>query len=237
MSELPEQYKTCGRCVHDGEGDPNIPESVCYMCKRNYDDHRIDRFEEKKEEVPGHTTMKLEGRILLFDQVNKNRDVFPKACKIVIPEKVPLCWEFDHNLVIGIAEVTRDDKGLIAKAETFSNDFIGIRDLRDNFTDNKIGVGGFYNNVKKHSENHLIVVDEATLLEVSLTLMPVNSEYIFRIVKEEDVNTKTYQIELEGCDNTTGFEMELTDEEYELLKRDCCMPRMYVKEVKENKND
>ena len=50
-SKLPERYKTCGRCVHDGEDNPDIPESVCYMCKRNSDDHRIDWFEERKEDT------------------------------------------------------------------------------------------------------------------------------------------------------------------------------------------
>ena len=48
-SNLPERYKTCGRCVHDKEGD--IVGSTCYMCKRNSTDHRIDWFEERKEDT------------------------------------------------------------------------------------------------------------------------------------------------------------------------------------------
>ena len=127
--------------------------------------------------------IKLEGRILLFDTVNKNRDVFPKTCKIDIPKKVPLLLEFNHTQVIGIAEVTRDDKGLVAKAETFQNDFIGVDKLDDIFVDGKIGVGGFYNKIVKHYDKNLIVVDEATLREVSITLAPVCEEYYFEIVK------------------------------------------------------
>lgn len=50
MNDLEERYKTCGRCVHDGEDDPNIVGTTCYLCKRNPDDHRIDWFESKKEE-------------------------------------------------------------------------------------------------------------------------------------------------------------------------------------------
>lgn len=50
MSNLEERYKTCGRCIHDGESNPNIVGSTCYLCKRNLDDHRIDWFEEKKKE-------------------------------------------------------------------------------------------------------------------------------------------------------------------------------------------
>lgn len=50
---------------------------------------------------------------------------------------------------------------------------------------------------------------------------------------------QNYEITLNGCDDNTIFYMELTDEEYELLKRVSnkanetsycgCMPRMYIK--------
>ena len=129
--------------------------------------------------------MILEGRILLFDVVNKNRDIFPKDCKIDIPEKVPLTWDFNHEQVIGFAKVTKDDKGLIAKAETFSNEIIGVEDLSSIFEDGKFGAGGFYTNVKKHSDGSFIVVDEAKLREVALVLAPVNKEYYFEIVEEK----------------------------------------------------
>lgn len=49
MSDLKEQYKTCGRCIHDGDS-PDIRGSFCYLYCRNPDDHRIDWFEERKEE-------------------------------------------------------------------------------------------------------------------------------------------------------------------------------------------
>ena len=128
--------------------------------------------------------MILEGRILLFDTVNKNRDIFPKDCKIDIPEKVPLTWEFNHEQVIGFVKVTKDDKGLVAKAETFSNEMIDVEDLSSIFEDGKFGAGGFYTNVKKHNDGSFIVVDEAKLREVALVLDPVNKEYYFEIVKE-----------------------------------------------------
>ena len=128
--------------------------------------------------------MILEGRILLFDTVNKNRDIFPKDCKIDIPEKVPLTWNFNREQVIGFANVTKDDKGLVAKAEMFSNEIIGVEDLSSIFEDGKFGTGGFYTNVKKHSDGSFIVVDEAKLREVALVLDPVNKEYYFEIVKE-----------------------------------------------------
>ena len=130
--------------------------------------------------------MILEGRILLFDAVNKSGDGFTKDCKIDIPEAVPLTFEFNPYQVIGFANVTRDDKGLFAKAETFSNEIIGVEDLNSIFEDGKIGAGGFYNRIKKHNEGSIMKVDEAKLNEVALVLKPVNEEYLFEIVGEKE---------------------------------------------------
>ena len=130
--------------------------------------------------------MILEGRILLFNTVSKNGDIFSKDCKIDIPEKVPLTWNFNHEKVIGFANVTKDDKGLSAKAETFSNEMIGVEDLSSIFEDGKFGAGGFYTNVKMHNNGSSIVVNEAKLREVALVSNPVNEEYSFEIVEEKD---------------------------------------------------
>lgn len=84
--------------------------------------------------------------------------------------------------------MTKDNKGLIAKAETFSNEMIGVEDLSSVFENGKIGAGGFYSNVKMHNDGSFIVVDEAKLREVALVLAPVNKEYYFEIVKEMSKN-------------------------------------------------
>ena len=130
--------------------------------------------------------MILEGRILLFNTVSKNGDIFSKDCKIDIPEKVPLTWNFNHEKVIGFANVTKDDKGLSAKAETFSNEMIGVEDLSSIFEDGKFGAGGFYTNVKMHNNGSSIVVNEAKLREVALVSDPVNEEYSFKIVEDKN---------------------------------------------------
>ena len=130
--------------------------------------------------------MILEGRILLFNNVSKNGDIFSKDCKIDIPEKVPLTWNFNHEKVIGFANVTKDDKGLSAKAETFSNEMIGVEDLSSIFEDGKFGAGGFYTNVKMHNNGTSIVVNEAKLREVALVSEPVNEEYSFEIVEDKN---------------------------------------------------
>lgn len=129
--------------------------------------------------------MILEGRILLFDTVDKNRNRFSEDCKIDIPEKVPLTWNFNHENVIGFAKVIKDDKGLVAKVETFSNEMIGVENLNSIFEDGKFGAGGFYTNIKKHNDGSFIVIDEAKLCEVALVLAPVNEKYSFEIVREE----------------------------------------------------
>ena len=129
--------------------------------------------------------MILEGRILLFDTVDKNRNRFSKDCKIDIPEKVPLTWNFNHEKVIGFAKAIKDDKGLVAKVETFSNEMIGVENLNSIFEDGKFGAGGFYTNIKKHNDGSFIVIDEAKLCEVALVLAPVNEKYSFEIVREE----------------------------------------------------
>ena len=122
--------------------------------------------------------MILQGRILLFNNVSKNGDIFSKDCKIDIPEKVPLTWNFNQEQIIGFANVTKDDKGLVARAETFSNEMIG-------FEDGKIGAGGYYTNVKMHNDGSFIEVYEAKLNEVALVSDPVNEEYSFEIVEDE----------------------------------------------------
>ena len=132
--------------------------------------------------------MILEGRILLFNTVSKIGDIFSKDCKIDIPEKVPLTWNFNPEKVIGFANVTKDDKGLVAKAETFSNEMIGVEDLNSIFKDGKIGAGGYYNHIKikKNNDGSSFVVYEAKLREVALVLAPVNDEYSFKIVEEKN---------------------------------------------------
>lgn len=60
-------------------------------------------------------------------------------------------------------------------------------------------------------------------------------------------NKKRYKITLNGCDDDTVFDMFLDEDEYKLLERVsevanatseyCCMPRMYVEEVKDEPNN
>ena len=45
---MDERYKTCGKCIHDGDS-PDVKGSPCYLCRRNPTDNRIDWFEDAAE--------------------------------------------------------------------------------------------------------------------------------------------------------------------------------------------
>lgn len=126
--------------------------------------------------------MKLQGRILLFDEVNLNKDIFSASCNITIPEKVPLTLDFKHDKIIGSAKATIDDIGITFISETLSNDMIGVDDLRSILENEKIGVGGFYNNIKYHEDRNFKIIDKARLCEIALVLAPVRKEYYCKIV-------------------------------------------------------
>ena len=128
--------------------------------------------------------MKLQGRILLFDKVNLNNDIFYASCNITIPEKVPLTWDFKQDKIIGSAKATIDDIGITFISETLSNDMIGVDDLRSIFENRKIGVGGFYTNVKYHKDGNFKIIDKARLFEIALVPDPVRKEYYCEIVDE-----------------------------------------------------
>ena len=84
--------------------------------------------------------IKLEGRVLLFDVVNQPFDKIPKDCKLTIPEKVPLTWNFEHDKPIGFVLPIRDDKGIYATAET--EGAIDILEIESDATVN-IELGGY----------------------------------------------------------------------------------------------
>lgn len=75
----------------------------------------------------------------------------------------------------------------------------------------------------------------------TLAIIPHSSVFSIIKMKETEIDdTKSYKITLEGCDDNTVFKMELTDDEYELVKKISvkanamstydCEPRMYVEE-------
>lgn len=131
-------------------------------------------------------TIKMKGRLLLFDKPTSNRTLFPKDCVITFAENVPVVWEFlfnDPGSVLGSGHVMRDEKGLICEVELTRTD--AIIDILHEF-DGELPIGGYYSCVKSHQGNHLRVFDSGQLTCIGVTLSPVDEEYRMRVVEEKE---------------------------------------------------
>lgn len=132
-------------------------------------------------------TIKMKGRLLLFDKPTSNKTLFPKNCEIAYPEKIPVIFEFrfgDPRAAFGSGCVMRDEKGLICEVEITPGN--AVIDILSEF-DGEIPIGGFYSPVKSHQENGLRVFESGCLRAIGVTLSPVDEEYRMRVVvgKEE----------------------------------------------------
>lgn len=131
-------------------------------------------------------TIKMKGRLLLFDKPTSNSTLFPKDCAITFAENVPVVLEFlfnDPGSVLGSGHVMRDEKGLICEVELTRTD--AIIDILHEF-DGELPIGGYYSGVKSHQGNHLRVFDSGQLKCIGITLSPVDEEYRMRVVEEKE---------------------------------------------------
>ena len=130
-------------------------------------------------------TIKMKGRLLLFDKPTSNRTLFPKDCEITYAEKIPVIWDFrfnDPSSVMGSGHVMRDEKGLTCDVELNKSDAI-IDVLRE--FDGELPIGGYYSYVKSHQKDGLRVFENGCLTCIGVTLSPVDEEYRMRVVEEE----------------------------------------------------
>lgn len=128
--------------------------------------------------------IEMSGRLLVFDKVNANGHLFSKDCEIITPKTVPVLRDFERNsldAVIGSADITRDEKGLVCdvKLTNFDLDMLHTR-----FKD-QLYIGGLYSRVKSHKENDITVIDGAVLRSVGTTLYPADDECKMVIKKGE----------------------------------------------------
>lgn len=131
-------------------------------------------------------TIKMKGRLLLFDKPTLNRTLFPKDCEIAYAEKIPVIWNFrfnDPGSVMGSGRVMRDEKGLICEVELTRTD--AIIDILREF-DGELLIGGYYYGVKSHQEAELRVLESGCLTCIGVTLSPVDEEYRMRVVEEKE---------------------------------------------------
>ena len=113
----------------------------------------------------------LSGRFLKYNLIDKNGVQFPKSATIKIPSKVFVLFNFDKSHPIGIAEVIKDEEGLLVEIES------GMDDVIELLEDDKVGCGGCYRAVKSHIEYGIKVIDSAELVSISITLVPSSAEY------------------------------------------------------------
>ena len=131
------------------------------------------------------STIKMKGRLLLFDKPTSNRTLFPKDCEITFAEKIPVIWDFrfnDPGSVMGFGHVMRNENGLICEVELTRSD--AIVDILREF-DGVLPIGGYYNGVKSHQEVGLRVFESGCLTCIGVTQYPVDEEYRMRVVEEE----------------------------------------------------
>ena len=130
------------------------------------------------------STIKMRGRLLLFDKPTSNKTLFPKDCEIAYAEKVPVVWEFQFNnpgTVLGFGHVTRNENGLICKAEIAPSDAI-VDILRK--SNGELPIGGYYSSVKSHQGNHLRIFDSGRLTCIGITLSPADEECRMRVIEK-----------------------------------------------------
>ena len=131
-------------------------------------------------------TIKMKGRLLLFDKPTSNRTLFPKDCEITYAEKIPVIWDFrfnDPGSVMGSGYVMRDEKGLICEVELIR---IGaIVDILREFNE-ELPIGGYYSYVKSHQEDGLRVFENGCLTCIGVTHYPVDEEYRMRVMEDKE---------------------------------------------------
>lgn len=102
--------------------------------------------------------IKLKGRLLNLDSVDVCNRKFAKDCRISFPDKIPVLYDFQrHASPIGNAEIFKDDHGLDCEVTLYDKNLI-----------DECYVGGYYTNVKTHTEGSMRVIDSCKLVSMSI---------------------------------------------------------------------
>ena len=128
--------------------------------------------------------IRMRGRLLLFDTLDKAGFLFPKDCELTYPEKVPVVMYFKFNdptKIIGHAIVSKDEKGLICNIELDNFD----RDILQHEFNDELYIGGYYRNTKRDIKDGVVVIKKATLIGISTVFAPAHEEMKIRVVEEE----------------------------------------------------
>lgn len=131
--------------------------------------------------------VKMQGRLLNLNKVSKNRIMFSENCKINYSVVIPVAYRFDFfkpDMVVGQATVSKDDRGLICDVYINNKDFVKfVTELGG-----EIPIGGYFTRVKKRPEDErgVVIIDEARLMGIGITLAPADNECKLVLVKESE---------------------------------------------------
>lgn len=127
--------------------------------------------------------IKIKGNLLIFDKLDLIGYIFPKECKINIPEFIPITYP-EHTKSIGrVTKVERDDTCIQIEGEIITPDEEAFREV---LSEGSLHASGYYNGIRIRvpKEDGVQVLESMTLKSVGLTLCDVYGDGSLRL--EED---------------------------------------------------
>lgn len=129
-------------------------------------------------------------KLLVFDKVDVNNNLFPKSIEIKIPEKVPLLsstgFMVNPSDVIGNASVRRNETGLESDVIFYGGSEEFENSLKELISEHKLYIAGYYIAVKSHEEEGIRIIDSMRLASTFITYADVYGDDDLLIQIKED---------------------------------------------------
>lgn len=126
--------------------------------------------------------------LLVFDEVDRNNNLFPKDMDITLPDICPVlsgnpCGKAYACLGKGV--VKREEDRLILDISFFPESDLDDT-LRSLMVDNKIYIAGYYSSVKSHEKDGIRIVESMRLDSAFITFADVygNDELIIKLKED-----------------------------------------------------
>lgn len=133
--------------------------------------------------------MIAKSNLLIFDKVDINGNLFPKNCRVDIPEIIPIAMFNNHGPFIGSAEVTREETRLVATIY-FDKSNKKYEEIKESIQDGDVYIGGYYKVYGQYpgykNENGSPVYDDLKLLGAFLTFDDVYGDGSLRLELVDD---------------------------------------------------
>lgn len=127
----------------------------------------------------------LTGPLLRYDIPSHNGFVIPKGCHIEYPEKVPVIWDYKltnpKKYVIGVAEIIKVENGLDAVVTSKDERLEAIINA-----EGRILCGGYFDHVKSHKLEDMLVVDSARMPAISVFLVGSDTHLYLERKNDDD---------------------------------------------------